>query len=79
MKQLSVGDNVIFNQMFIEQFIEETSGKSKELDKYRQIVMGGVEQVGIIKEIDSENNMITVSYPDGWNVPIFKKYLKVVE
>jgi len=79
MNKLNVGDSVVFNQMFIEQFIEETSGKSNELDKYRQIVMGGIEQVGIIKEIDLEKNMVTVSYPDGWNVPIFKKYLKVVE
>jgi hypothetical protein len=79
MNKLNVGDSVVFNQMFIEQFIEETSGKSNELDKYRQIVMGGIEQIGIIKEIDLENNMITVSYPDGWNVPIFKKYLRLAE
>lgn len=79
MNKLNVGDSVVFNQMFIEQFIEETSGKSNELDKYRQIVMGGIEQIGIIKEIDLENNMVTVSYPDGWNVPIFKKYLRLVE
>ncbi len=79
MNKLNVGDSVVFNQMFIEQFIEETSGKSNELDKYRQIVMGGIEQIGIIKEIDLENNMVTVSYPDGWNVPIFKKYLRLAE
>jgi hypothetical protein len=79
MNQLSEGNNVIFNQMFIEQFIEETSGKSNELDKYRQIVMGGIEQIGIVRKIDLDTNMVTVSYPDGWNIPIFIKYLKVVE
>jgi hypothetical protein len=79
MNQLSEGINVIFNQLFIEQFIEETSGKSKELDKYRQIVMGGIEQIGVVKEIDKSSNMVIVSYPDGWDVPILNKYLKIVE
>lgn len=77
MEQIQVGDYVIFNQMFIEQFIEETSGKGKELEKYQKIIMAGVDQVGIVKNIDNSSNMVTISYPDGWDIPIFKRYLKL--
>ena len=62
MRELKIGDNVIFNQMFVEQFIEETTGKSRELDRYQKIVMEGIDQIGIIKEIDLDSLSKTMSF-----------------
>ena len=69
---LIIGDSVIFDSQQIEPFISETNG-SKDLQQYQKIVLGGIEQIGIVK--DFNGNMATIAYPDGWEVPVPIKYL----
>lgn len=70
---LKPGDKVTFDSDNIETFIAETSGENPEIKQYQKLVLAGVNQVGVIKEIGAP--LTTVSYPDGWDLPIPTKYL----
>lgn len=71
--QLKIGDNVTFDTDQIEAFKAETNLENKEIQQYRQLVLAGVNQVGIVKGF--QGNLTTVSYPDGWDLPVPTKYL----
>jgi len=75
-KALKVGDKVTFDNDKIEIFKTETSGDDRAVRGYRQLVLGGVNQVGVVKELDG--NLTTVSYPDGCQLPVPTKYLIVL-
>lgn len=72
-QEIKVGDKVIFDNDKIEVFKEETSGDDKAIRQYQQLVLGGVDQIGVVKELGS--GLTTVSYPDGWDLPVPTKYL----
>lgn len=73
---VKVGDKVIFDNDQIEVFKAETNSKDKAVRQYQQLVLGGVNQVGVVKELGG--NLTTVSYPDGWELPVPTKYLIVL-
>ena len=73
---IKVGDKVTFDNDKIEIFKVETNSDDKEIKQYQQIVLGGIDQVGVVKELG--DNLTTVSYPDGWDVPVPTKYLIVL-
>ncbi|WP_276131904.1 hypothetical protein [Polluticoccus soli] len=73
---IKIGDKVTFDTDKIEQFKAETSSPDKAVQDYRQLVLAGVDQVGIVKEIGY--SLATVEYPDGWELPIPVKYLIVL-
>ena len=75
-KTIKVGDKVTFDNDQIEIFKAETSSEEKSVRQYRQLVLGGVDQVGVVKELGG--NLTTVSYPDGWELPVPTKYLIVL-
>jgi hypothetical protein len=75
-KKLQVGDKVIFDNDQIEIFKVETSSNDKAVRQYQQLVLGGIDQVGVVKELGG--NLTTVSYPDGWDLPVPTKYLIVL-
>ncbi len=75
-KTLQVGDKVTFDNGQIEIFKAETSSTDKAVRQYQQLVFGGIDQVGIVKELGG--NLTTVSYPDGWDLPVPTKYLIVL-
>ncbi len=75
-KSLKVGDNVTFDNDKIEVFKSETSSNEKSIRQYQQLVLGGIDQVGVVKELGG--NLTTVSYPDGWDLPVPTKYLIVL-
>jgi len=75
-KTLQVGDRVTFDNDQIELFKAETSSTDKAVRQYQQLVLGGIDQVGIVKELGG--NLTTVSYPDGWDLPVPTKYLIVL-
>lgn len=70
---LKSGDKVTFDSDKVETFIAETSGDKPEIKQYQKLVLAGVNQVGVIKEVGTP--LTTVSYPDGWDLPIPTKYL----
>jgi len=70
------GDKVTFDNDKIEEFKAETNLDSKEIQQYRKLVLAGIDQVGVVKEPGV--TMTTVSYPDGWDLPIPTKYLVVL-
>lgn len=74
--QIKIGDKVTFDNDKIEVFKAETNIDSKEIQQYRKLVLAGIDQVGIVKEPGV--TMTTVSYPDGWDLPIPNKYLVVL-
>ena len=74
--QMQVGVKVTFDNDKIEVFKKETNLDNKEIQQYRKLVLAGIDQVGIVKE--SGATMTTVSYPDGWDLPIPTKYLVVL-
>jgi len=74
---MKTGDKVTFNSDLVAHFIHETTNVSIEIDQYQKIVLRGVKEVGVILKI--EDNMIFVSYPDGWEVPISNKFLLLLE
>lgn len=74
--QIKVGDKVTFDNDKIEVFKAETNLDNKEIQQYRKLVLSGIDQVGIVKE--QGVTMTTVSYPDGWDLPIPTKYLIVL-
>ena len=60
----------------IEVFKAETSSLDKAITQYQQLILGGVDQIGVVKELGG--NLTTVSYPDGWDLPVPTKYLIVL-
>jgi ASC-1-like (ASCH) protein len=75
-QQIKVGDKVTFDNDQIEVFKAETNLDNKEIQQYRKLVLAGIDQVGVVKELGV--TMTTVSYPDGWELPIPTKYLVVL-
>jgi len=75
-KKIKIGDKVTFDNDKIEIFKAETSSKEKAIQQYQQLVLGGIDQVGVVKEF--LGNLTTVSYPDGWDLPVPTKYLIVL-
>ena len=74
--QIQVGAKVTFDNDKIEVFKKETNLDNKEIQQYRKLVLAGIDQVGIVKEPGV--TMTTVSYSDGWDLPIPTKYLVVL-
>ncbi len=70
---LSKGEKVIFDVTKIDAFKSETDLDNKELQQYRKLVLAGIDQIGLVKSPGEP--MTTVSYPDGWELPIPTKYL----
>lgn len=75
-KTIQVGDKVIFDNDKIEIFKRETSSDDNAVKQYQQLVLGGIDQVGVVKELGG--NLTTVSYPDGWDLPVPTKYLIIL-
>lgn len=75
-KEIKIGDKVTFDNDKIESFIAETCSNEKSVRQYQQLVLGGIDQVGVVKEPGV--NLTTVSYPDGWDLPVPTKYLIVL-
>jgi hypothetical protein len=75
-QEIKVGDKVTFDNDQIELFKAETSSKDKAVQQYQQLVLGGIDQVGVVKELGG--NLTTVSYPDGWDLPVPTKYLVIL-
>ena len=74
---VKVGDKVTFDNDKIEIFKSETSSNDKAVRQYQQMVLGGIDQIGIVvKELGG--NLTTVSYPDGWVLPVPTKYLIIL-
>jgi hypothetical protein len=73
---IKVGDKVTFDNDQIETFKAETNLDNKEIQQYRKLVLAGIDQVGVVKELGG--NLTTVSYPDGWDLPVPTKYLIVL-
>lgn len=73
---LKIGSRVIFDTEKVEVFKEETTSDRKEVQQYQKMVLGGINQVGVVKEVGSP--LTTVSYPDGWDLPVPNKYLIVL-
>lgn len=73
---IKVGDKVTFDTDNIELFKEETSSPDKAVQEYRKLVLAGVDQVGTVKE--AGNDLTTVLFADGWELPIPTKYLIVL-
>ncbi|RZK10575.1 MAG: hypothetical protein EOO46_10260 [Flavobacterium sp.] len=74
-RPVKVGDKVTFDPDKIEVFKAETNIDKGEIQQYRKLVLAGIGQIGVVKE--PGNPMTTVSYPDGWDLPIPTKYLVV--
>ncbi len=72
-KSLKPGDKVTFDTDKVQTFIAETSMDNPEIKQYQKIILAGVNQVGIVKTAGTP--LTTVSYPDGWDVPVPTKYL----
>lgn len=75
-QQIKIGDKVTFDNDKVEVFEAETNSENKDIQKYRRLVLAGIDQVGIVKEPGV--TMTTVSYPDGWDLPLPTKYLIVL-
>ncbi|WP_165813738.1 hypothetical protein [Terrimonas sp.] len=73
---IKVGDKVTFDNDKIEIFKAETSSPEKAVRQYQQLILGGIDQVGTVKEFNG--NLTIVSYPDGWELPVPTKYLIVL-
>ncbi|MES2328228.1 MAG: hypothetical protein V4539_01410 [Bacteroidota bacterium] len=72
-QEIKVGDKVTFDNDKIELFKAETQSEDKAVKQYQQLVLGGIDQVGTVKELGG--NLTTVTYPDGWELPVPTKYL----
>jgi hypothetical protein len=75
-RMLKIGDKVTFDNDKIEIFKKETSSNDKAVKQYQQLVLAGADQVGVVKELGG--NLTTVSYPDGWELPVPTRYLIVL-
>lgn len=73
---LKPGDRVTFDADLIEDFKAETDSDDREVQRYRKLVLAGVNHVGIIT--DPGDTMTTVLYEDGWELPVPVKYLVVL-
>ena len=73
---ISVGDKVTFDNDKIEIFKTETTSEDKAITQYQQLILAGVDQIGVVKELGG--NLTTVSYPDGWDLPVPTKYLIIL-
>ncbi len=71
-----IGDKVTFDNDQLELFKTETSSPDKSVQDYQRLVLAGIDQIGTVKEPGI--NLTTVSYPDGWDLPIPTKYLIVL-
>jgi hypothetical protein len=71
-----VGDKVTFDNDKIELFKSETSSVSIEITQYQKLVLSGIDQIGTVKEFGE--NITTVLFDDGWELPIPTKYLLVL-
>jgi len=74
--EIKIGDKVTFDNDKVEQFEAETSSEDKAVQDYRRLILAGVDQVGVVKEIGYA--IATVTYPDGWELPVPVKYLMVL-
>lgn len=74
--QLKIGDRVTFDKNQIELFKAETSSENQAIKQYQKLVLGGIDQIGIVKEFG--DTLTTISYPDGWDLPVPTKYLIVL-
>ncbi len=74
--EIRVGDKVTFDNDQIENFVAETNSKEEAIQYYQKIVLGGINQVGVVRELGG--NLTTVSYPDGWVLPVPTKYLIIL-
>jgi hypothetical protein len=75
-QKIKAGDKVTFDNDQIEIFKAETNLDNKEIQQYRKLVLAGIDQVGTVKEAGA--TMTTVSFEDGWDLPIPTKYLIVL-
>ena len=75
-RTIEVGDKVTFDNDKIEIFKTETSSEDKAVRQYQKLILAGIDQVGIVKELGG--NLTTVSYPDGWDLPVPTKYLIIL-
>lgn len=75
-RAINVGDKITFDNDKIELFKAETSSDDKAVRQYQQLVLGGIGQIGVVKELSG--NLTTVAYPDGWDLPVPTKYLVVL-
>jgi hypothetical protein len=75
-QDIKVGDKVTFDNDKIEVFKAETNLDNKEIQQYRKLVLAGIDQVGVVKDLGV--TMTTVAYSDGWELPIPTKYLIVL-
>ena len=75
-QNIKIGDTVTFDTDRIEEFKVETSSQEKAVQDYRKLVLAGVDQIGIVKELGFA--MATLTYPDGWELPVPVKYLVVL-
>jgi hypothetical protein len=76
MKAIKIGDKVTFDNDKIEIYKAETSSDNPEIKTYQKLVLGGIDQIGVVKELGLD--LTTVSYPDGWDLPVPTKYLVVL-
>lgn len=74
---IKIGDKVTFDTDKVEKFKAETLSADKAVQDYRKLVLAGVDQVGIVTEIGYA--LVTVVYPDGWELPVPVKYLTVLK
>lgn len=74
--EIKVGDEVTFDTDRVEQFKADTESEDKAVQDYRKLVLAGVNQIGTVKEVGF--SIVTVSYPDGWELPMPVKYLIVL-
>lgn len=75
-QEIRVGDRVTSDNDKVEVFKAETSSTDKAVQQYRKLILAGINQVGVVKELGG--NLTTVSYPDGWELPVPTKYLIVL-
>lgn len=75
-QEVKVGDRVTFDNDNVELFKAETTSEDKAVQQYRKLVLAGIDQIGVVKELGG--NLTTVSYPDGWELPVPTKYLIVL-
>lgn len=73
---IKIGDKVTFDNDKIGIFRAETTSNDKAVQQYQRLVLAGIDQVGVVKEF--LGNLTTVSYPDGWDLPVPTKYLVVL-
>jgi len=64
---------MIFDATRVDEFMRERSYFNNNIKKYKKMVVGGVNQVGVV--FKTAGNLTWVKYPDGWEVPVPKKYL----